>query len=354
MTDVNLAASSFLMYRTIVQENLSFSDRLQPRFFLPPSSRIPVRTIGDIDRAIRAVLNKTEGKPVAVALSGGIDSAIIAKYLPKGSLAYTFRCVAPGAIDETQRAREHAESCGLQHKVIDMTWQDYLAFAPVLMERKGMPIHSIEPQIYKAALTAKADGAEHLIFGESADEIFGGMDKLLSKDWTFDEFVNRYAYVMPESVLKNGVRLLSPFEKYRKGGGIDVYGFLTDYFYRESNGSYNNACAAAGIGYVAPYVHMVLDTPLDLARIRAGEPKYLLQELYRKLYGVSGVPGKVPMPRAVAQWLQDWGGPERREFLPNCVDGLTGDQKWMVFILEVFLNQLDARFAEHEERRYHA
>ena len=47
------------------------------------------------------------------------------------------------------------------------------------------------------------------------------------------------------------------------------------------------------------------------------------------------------MPRAVDQWLDDWSGPEREEFLPNCVYNMSGDQKWLLWALESFLNLLE-------------
>ena len=98
-----------------------------------------------------------DGK-AALALSGGIDSAALARFMPKGSTAYTFRCVVPGmqVTDESPGAARYAEACGLKHKIIDIYWEDFEALTPKLMKRKGMPVHSIEIQIYKAALQATA------------------------------------------------------------------------------------------------------------------------------------------------------------------------------------------------------
>ena len=62
-----------------------------------------------------------------------------------------------------------------------------------LMLNKGAPIHSIEVQICKAAMQAKEDGFDTLIFGESADVNFGGQDGLLSKDWSVPEYIDRYS-----------------------------------------------------------------------------------------------------------------------------------------------------------------
>ncbi len=64
-----------------------------------------------------------------------------------------------------------------------------VSVADELMLYKGAPIHSIETQIYIAAKKVLSDGFTKFIFGENADIIFGGMDKLLAKDWFFGEFV---------------------------------------------------------------------------------------------------------------------------------------------------------------------
>ena len=40
----------------------------------------------------------------------------------------------------------------------------------------------------------------------------------------------------------------------------------------------------------------------------------------------------------VREWLRDWQGPRRQEFYPHCTDGMTGDQKWLVWAPERFLD----------------
>ena len=46
------------------------------------------------------------------------------------------------------------------------------------------------------------------------------------------------------------------------------------------------------------------------------------------------------MPRPMDEWFKDWKGPERSEFWPNCVNNLTGDQKYYIWALEKFLNMI--------------
>ena len=44
------------------------------------------------------------------------------------------------------------------------------------------------------------------------------------------------------------------------------------------------------------------------------------------------------MPRPMDLWLKNWDGPKRKEFKNNSITELTGDAKWLVYILEYFLN----------------
>ncbi|MCI9613050.1 MAG: asparagine synthase [Eubacterium sp.] len=341
----NYCMSSFLMYRMIADQNHTFSKKICPNFADVDFRRHYIRNSEELYESLRRQVKAvTADKKAALALSGGVDSAILAKFMPKGSTAYTFRCVVRGGvkvIDETQRAAQYAAQCGMVHKIVEIGWQDFETYAPVLMRQKGAPIHSIEVQIYKAALTAKADGYETLLFGENADVIYGGFSGLLSRDWMFGEFIERFSYVMPYQVLREPELILEPYKKYeQKDGTCDVYRFLNDYYRRESLGSYMNACEAAGISFAAPFANTVLGVPLDLERIRAGEGKYFVREVFQSLYPGFNIPEKIPMPRPMEQWLKNWKGPMRPEFYPYCTKNLTGDQKWMVLALEWFLKEM--------------
>lgn len=114
-----------------------------------------------------------------IALSCGIDSAILAKYMPKGSIAYIFKWVVSGieVTGETKVAKQYADKCELEHKIIERYWEDFEKYAPLLMKHK------------KAPLQAKKDEIDAIVFGEAVDSVYVGLSGLLSKDWT-----NRNAY----------------------------------------------------------------------------------------------------------------------------------------------------------------
>ena len=211
------------------------------------------------------------------------------------------------------------------------------------MKHKGAPIHSIETQIYLAAQKAKKDGIKKFVFGENADIIYGGMNGLLAKDWTYAEFVERYTYLMPYKVLKSPQMIMLPFLEFEKNGHIDGHDFINKYFRQEALGTYHNACETAGIEFVGPYSRTFLDAPIDYDRIRNGDTKYIIREAFKMLYPDAELPAKIPMPRPMNEWLEAWEGPKREEFVPNCVEGLSGDQKWMLWSLEKYLNMIEVK-----------
>lgn len=346
VVDKKYCMSSFLMFRTIADDTKCFKEGMTPQIFRGrgTNDRKAIHNSGQLEEYLKTrVEQAVADRKMALALSGGIDSAILAKFMPKDSIAYTFKCVVPGVdvVDETSAAARYAKECGLDHRIVEVYWEDFEKYAPILMAHKGMPIHSIEVQIYRAALQAKADGIDGLIFGESADSLYGGLDGLFSKEWLVGDFVDRYSYVKPYQALKDSEMVCKPYYDYIADGYIDVHKFLSKFVFKESVGSYINALDAAGISRVLPYVETYLAEPLDYERIRRGENKYLIREIFQRLYPEFTIPKKIPMPRPMNEWFQDWEGPIRQEFWPHCTDHMTGDQKWLVWCLEKFLNMLD-------------
>lgn len=346
MVDKEYCMSSFLMYRRVVDKEKCFKSQMIPNTINDVWEKEAIHNSYELETHLKEVVKEaTKDGKAALALSGGIDSAILAKFMPEGSTAYTFRCTAwdKPTVDETHIAEKYAAECGLNHKVIEITWDDMKQYAPILMKHKSAPIHSIEVQIYKAGIQAKKDGFDRVIYGETADVNYGGLSNILSKDWHVGEFIERYAYLKPWMALKNPKVDFSYVEEFSDKGMVNVHKYLSEFDIIESINSYINACQTAETGFVAPFANTFLAEPLDLQRIRAGENKYLIREIFNRLYPDFVIPDKLPMPRAVDQWLDDWSGPEREEFLPNCVYNMSGDQKWLLWSLEKFLNLLEKK-----------
>ncbi len=57
----------------------------------------------------------------------------------------------------------------------------------------------------------------------------------------------------------------------------------------------------------------------------------------------AAVPEKLPMPRPVDAYFKDWAGPVRPEFRSDIdMSRYTGNQKWLIWCLERFLNMIEA------------
>ena len=346
MNNISVSRSmcDYLMYRYFHSGSSAYADKCPVRIVDLDFDRIPVKNSDQLLGALESMIsNATEGGKAAIALSGGIDSAIMAKFMPKGSTAYTFRCVVPGVqvIDESLQAEKYAKECGLNHQIVDIHWEDVVSVLDKLMLHKGAPIHSIETQIYIASLRAKKDGFTKMLFGENADIIYGGMNGLLAENWYVGDFIDRYSYVLPYKVLRNPDMDFTPFYEFEVDGHIDGHMFINKYFRQEALGTYTNSCATAGMDFVGPYSRTVMSDKLDLNRIRSGDTKYIIREAFKKMYPGWELPQKIPMPRPMNEWMANWKGPTRDEFISNCHEKLTGDQKWMLYSLERFMNLME-------------
>ena len=241
------------------------------------------------------------------------------------------------------RAETFAKECKLNLHYVDIDFETIKTALIPVMESKNAPVHSIEPQLYIAAEQAKKDGVEILVIGDAADYVFYGMDGLLSKDWTFEEYYKRAIYIEPSEVLINPKDVKYLFERYRKDKNmIDFIGFYDKSITEESYGSYENAFHAANIDYIDPYEKMKMKNPVDLLRTRNGDSKYFVRALFRMKYPNIPLPEKHPMPRPVDEYFKNWEGPKRKEFKTNIdISKYSGNQKWLMWCLEQFLNHYD-------------
>ena len=348
MIDKDYCLSSYIAYRYVWKDGVDFfagmkHSNVEP---YPEDKKTLVKNAIDVDCAISLQVERLYlgYSSVGILLSGGMDSAILASYLKPGSHAYTFTSSETDIFDiEWERAEVYCRKWGLVHHKVNISPKDFEQLTPVVMARKCSPVHSIEPQIYKAALQAKEDGVEALLIGDAADFVFGGLDRLLSKDWDYEAFVKRYYTLDPELVLVNAIDVTEPFHKYRLDNNkIDFMGFMDDLCANESYSSYDNALKCADMPYLDPYESLIVSGGLDLGRIRSGESKYLVRELYAMKYPELAVPSKIPMPRPVDYMFKDWSGPVRSEFRTDIqMQSLTGNQKWQLWCADLFLNLND-------------
>lgn len=344
MTDYDFCLSSYLAFRYVAKPDLAWKDGVMPEFpNRQAQGKFKVQTAAEVLARLRQIVRESlnvEG--LGVLLSAGMDSAIIAALLPRGTRAYTVRFVAPDAIDEAPAARLVAEKLGLNHTVVDVTWEHGHAALDLLMKRKKAPLHAAEVGLYTAACAARQDGVKVLAVGNGADSTFGGMDQLLAKDWTFDEFVQRYTFLEPARAVNRPVSVAEIYEPYRQDAGFNVMGFLKVVHGLGIIQMFENAIHAGGCSLVAPFEKLALGAPLDLQRVRAGEPKYILAEVFRAVCPGLEIPKKIPFARPTAQWLRGWRGPTRPEFRPGLrMEDFTGEQQWQLYCLERFLDLVE-------------
>lgn len=342
--DKNYCMSSYLTFRYVYDPNICFKEGIIHRDheLIADDIKVPCKTAKDIDTNIRKVLSKVDLNHAAVMLSGGMDSAILASYMPAGTKAYTARCIGKNAVDETEQAKKYCDIYKLEHIVVDVTWEDYVETMDELMLSDGSPIIPNEPQAYKLARIAKEDGASCIIYGDCADTEFGGMDRLLSKDWTYEGWVKRFSFTDCKAILKDPVDILNVYNQYRIGdNGIDFIKFIAEVYACSAAGALTNAFRCAGIQSIDPYERLKMEEALDLVRVRNGESKYLIRELFRMRYPSLDIPEKLPMSRPADDWMKDWKGPKRNEFMPGCIQDLNGEQRLLVYSLERFLNLIE-------------
>ena len=333
--------SSYLAFRYVTKEGIPWKEGVIPAF--PKVTKKDQKGVVTAEEIIHFFSHQIKSdEHTGILLSAGIDSAILASFLPEGTKAYTVRFVARDAIDEGPGASIFATRMNLKHKIVDVTWNDYLSNMDLLMKRKKSPLHAIEVALYKTAMAARQDEVNRLIVGNGADSTFGGMDKLLSKDWTFEDFMKRYTFVEPSSVLRDYEDIHGIYLPYKIGDGIDVSAFLKTVHGLGIIQAFNNAIETAGCSIVAPYESLFLNAPLDLAKIRNNESKYILRKVFLERFPDCPIPDKIPFARPMEQWLANWDGPKRQEFMDHIdINSFSGDQKWILFCLERFMDLFD-------------
>lgn len=351
MVDKHYCMSSFLTLRYVDRKDKVFKKNLEHTLDIPypENKKILVSNAKDVAKAYKHFFSERQKKvKLGILLSGGMDSACLAAFLKPGTDAYTFKFLNKKANVDLERAKKYAKKYKLKLHIVPITFSIIKKHLKPLMINKGAPVHSIEPQIMEACLQSKKDGVEQMVAADGSDLVFGGMDKMLSREWLYKDWIKFYTFLDPKLVLKNPVDMEYIFRRYKKGRDkIDYLKFIDDIFAHESSGSYCNATITAKMKYTPlfdPSAYVKVKGPLDLNRIRKGESKYIIRDLFKMCYPEFEIPEKIPMPRDVDLYFKNWKGPKRKEFKQNInMSKLTGNQKWLLFSLEYFLNALSIK-----------
>jgi asparagine synthase (glutamine-hydrolysing) len=128
-----------------------------------------------LDHAVRDHL--IADVPVAIALSGGLDSSIVAALAAQQShhlTAFTLT-LAEGEDEEVQHAAQVCRKAGLAHRVVRMEVTDFEAFLGKIAYHLEEPIANINVMLtYGLAAAVRQAGFKAILMGEGGDEVFAG------------------------------------------------------------------------------------------------------------------------------------------------------------------------------------
>jgi asparagine synthase (glutamine-hydrolysing) len=136
-----------------------------------------VSAVGD---AIDASLKDVSDADLAVAFSGGVDSAVVAS-------AFDCPLYVAGFPDshDVEAARTAVERMSREVRVVELAHDDIERAVPEVARAIGRT-NAMDVQIalplYLTAERAQADGYDRLAIGQGADELFGGYEKVARAD----------------------------------------------------------------------------------------------------------------------------------------------------------------------------
>jgi asparagine synthetase B (glutamine-hydrolysing) len=135
---------------------------------------------GEIDaRLSRAVRRRTAGDgPVGVALSGGVDSGLLAAKAAQGGATVVGYSLAFGrAYDEFRRVDFLARKLGIETRRIRVTPGEVIANFEYCNGIASEPVAFNNATMRFCGVAARADGVRTLLDGDGADRLFLGMSR---------------------------------------------------------------------------------------------------------------------------------------------------------------------------------
>jgi asparagine synthase (glutamine-hydrolysing) len=156
----------------------------EPVWSLPDPAPEPDHAVAldSLDEAIRAAARRVRAadRDVAVAFSGGVDSALVAELLDAPLYVVGF----PDSHD-VEAARTAADAMGRELTVVDLDPTDLERAVPEVARATGRT-NAMDVQIalplYLVGERVAADGFDTLAVGQGADELFGGYEKVVHLD----------------------------------------------------------------------------------------------------------------------------------------------------------------------------
>ena len=145
----------------------------------PPTETDRATAVETVTDAVRERVDAVDGAGLAVAFSGGVDSALVATGVPDAP------CYVAGfeGAHDVDAARDAAEAMDRELRVVELAHADLERAVPAVARATGrtnaMDV-AIALPLYLVAERAAADGHDRLALGQGADELFGGYAKVVS------------------------------------------------------------------------------------------------------------------------------------------------------------------------------
>ncbi|WP_222919093.1 asparagine synthase-related protein [Natrinema sp. SYSU A 869] len=147
-----------------------------------PEPAEPDAALEDLERAIETATDavRRDNRDIAVAFSGGVDSALVAELLDAPLYVVGF----PDSHD-VEAARTAADAMDRELTVVDLEPADLERAVPEVARATGRT-NAMDVQIalplYLVGERVAADGFDALAVGQGADELFGGYEKVVRLD----------------------------------------------------------------------------------------------------------------------------------------------------------------------------
>lgn len=157
----------------------------EPRAFWDPAQarHAPVEPVESVERALDEAcrLMGTADVPVAIALSGGIDSSLVAaltaRHFPRQLHAFTIGYSGRPPTDERGFAGVLAKSLGIGFTEVELDATEVIARFPEMVAAMDTPIGDIAAfGYYEVSRASRQAGFPVLLSGLGGDELFWGYD----------------------------------------------------------------------------------------------------------------------------------------------------------------------------------
>jgi hypothetical protein len=176
--------------------------RSVPPRYAHGTSRIEPGDLAALLRQAVARIIRGAPRPIAVALSGGLDSAIVLALVREMSPDVVPLVLDPQLPDysEVARAVETASNAGVSARVCEVTGDDFRRAAPAAIAAFETPLYNLHPVAkYLLAREAQRIGIETVISGDGIDQVF-------TRDVSAD-----YLPLASAAFDSQGIRLCTPF-----------------------------------------------------------------------------------------------------------------------------------------------